>query len=167
VAGLQAAGLQDVRVSSRTVYDATQLAGLFGSTCCGTGDAGPEALARAREAAGKIWSARFEGVKGDGTRETGSLFSPAVAELVAIGAAIAANCEPCFKYHYDQARKLGVTPRDMARAVATAQAVKEAPARAMLTLAERYLGCQVSAAEAGLPGPGTCHAASPRVGKCC
>lgn len=30
-----------------------------------------------------------------------SLFTDAVAELVAIGASIAANCEPCFKAHYD------------------------------------------------------------------
>ena len=28
-----------------------------------------------------------------------SLFTPAVKELVAIGAAIAANCEPCLRYH--------------------------------------------------------------------
>ncbi len=168
VAGLEAAGLQNVRVSSRIVYDATQLAGLFGSACCGVGEAGPEALALATQAAGKIWSARVEGVKGEGAaREVGSLFSPAVAELVAIGAAIAANCEPCFKHHFDQARKLGVTPRDMARAVAMAQAVKEAPARAMLALAERYLGCQATAAEAGAPAAGTCCATSERAGRCC
>jgi AhpD family alkylhydroperoxidase len=68
-----------------------------------------------------------------------SLFTDAVAELVAIGAAIACNCEPCFKYHYDKARKLGVSRDDMLRAVTTAQAVKEAPAKAVLTLAERYL----------------------------
>lgn len=85
-----------------------------------------------------------------------SVYSPAVAELVAIGAAIAANCEPCFKYHYAQAQKLGVSSLDMARAVAMANAVKEAPARAMLTLAERYLGCSVSPADAGAPGAGTC-----------
>lgn len=69
-----------------------------------------------------------------------SLYSASVAELVAIGAAIAANCEPCFKYHYDQARKLGVSKEDMARAVATAQRVKDTPAKAMLELADRYLG---------------------------
>ena len=69
-----------------------------------------------------------------------TLYSESVAELVAIGAAIAANCEPCFKYHYDQARKLGVSKADMARAVATAQRVKDAPARAMLALADKYLG---------------------------
>ena len=85
-----------------------------------------------------------------------SLYSPAVAELVAIGAAIAVNCEPCFKYHYAQAQKLGVSSLDMARAVAMAQAVKEAPARAILGLAEHTLGCSVSPEEAGAPGAGTC-----------
>jgi AhpD family alkylhydroperoxidase len=69
-----------------------------------------------------------------------SIFTEQVAELVAIAAAIAANCEPCFKYHYDQARKLGVSDLDMRHAVDLAQKVKDTPARAMLTLAERYLG---------------------------
>jgi AhpD family alkylhydroperoxidase len=69
-----------------------------------------------------------------------SIFTEQVAELVAIGAAIAANCEPCFKYHYDQAKKLGVGERDMRHAVDLAQKVKDTPARAMLKQAERYLG---------------------------
>ena len=60
-------------------------------------------------------------------------------ELVAIGAAIACNCERCFKYHYAQARKLGVTNEDMARAVAMAQKVKSSPASAILDLAQRHL----------------------------
>ncbi|HTU03555.1 MAG TPA: arsenite methyltransferase [Candidatus Sulfotelmatobacter sp.] len=164
VAGLEAAGLQDVRVSARTVYDATQLASLFGSACCGVGQAGPEVQTLARQAAGKIWSARFEGVKGDAPRETDSLFSPAVKELVAIGAAIAANCEPCFKYHYDQARKLGVTSQDMARAGAAAQAVKETPARAMLALAERYLG---KASQAAATASRSCCGPTGSAGKDC
>jgi len=70
---------------------------------------------------------------------TPSLFTDAVAELVAIGAAIASNCEPCFKFHYDKARKLGVSREDMWLAVRTAQAVKDAPAKAMLDLADKYL----------------------------
>ena len=69
-----------------------------------------------------------------------TLLTPQVAELVAIGAAIAANCEPCFKYHYDQARKLGVSDLDMRHAVDLAQKVKDTPARHMLALAERHLG---------------------------
>lgn len=75
-----------------------------------------------------------------GIKDAPSLFTEQVAELVAIGAAIGANCEPCFKYHYDQARKLGVSDSDMRYAVDLAQKVKDTPARAMLTLAERYLG---------------------------
>ena len=70
---------------------------------------------------------------------TPSIFSDAVAELVAIGAAIASNCDPCFKYHYDRARKLGVSPDDMWAAVTLAQNVKDTPAEAVLDLAERYL----------------------------
>jgi AhpD family alkylhydroperoxidase len=77
-----------------------------------------------------------------------SIFTRQVAELVAIGAAIAANCEPCFKYHYDQARKLGVSDLDMRHAVDLAQKVKETPARAMLDIAERYLGPATANTEA-------------------
>lgn len=77
-----------------------------------------------------------------------SLYTEAVQELVAIGAAIASNCEPCFRFHYDKARKLGVSKEDMAQAVATARMVKEAPARAVLELAERYLAAKVETRDA-------------------
>lgn len=64
VAGLEAAGLRGVRVTARIVYDASQLKGSFASTCCGAGDvAGGDVAALAEATAGKIWSARFEGVK--------------------------------------------------------------------------------------------------------
>lgn len=72
-------------------------------------------------------------------KPTPSLFTEAVAELVAIGAAIGSNCEPCFKFHYDKARKLGVSNEHMLQAVTIAQSVKEAPARSVLELAHRYL----------------------------
>ena len=87
---------------------------------------------------------------------TNSLFSPAVGELVAIGASIAANCEPCFKYHYSQAQKLGVSKDDIAKAVATAKGVKEAPAEAVLNLANKTLGINCAAVKTHLPAPGTC-----------
>ena len=68
-----------------------------------------------------------------------SIFTDAVAELVALGAAVASNCEPCFKFHYDKARKLGVSKEDMWSAVTMAQKVKESPAKAVLAVAQRYL----------------------------
>lgn len=62
VRGLEKVGLREVKVTSRIVYDASQLKGLFGSSCCGAG-AGQDVATLAEAAAGKIWSARFEGVK--------------------------------------------------------------------------------------------------------
>jgi AhpD family alkylhydroperoxidase len=104
-----------------------------------------------------------------------SLFTEAVAELVAIGAAIASNCEPCFKFHYDKARKFGVSREDMLRAVTTAQNVKDAPARAMIDLANRYLSRNAAGAPDAVPAkerssgccgssPGSERPAEPR---CC
>lgn len=64
IQGLEAAGLRGVRASSRLVYDASQLQGLLGDSACGPapGSCGDVATL-AQAATGKIWSARFEGVK--------------------------------------------------------------------------------------------------------
>lgn len=77
-------------------------------------------------------------------------------ELVAIGAAVAANCEPCLKYHVRRGREAGMTDDQLRAAVAVARKVKEMPARLILELADRLLvpGEQVSAepAKAGCCG---------------
>jgi AhpD family alkylhydroperoxidase len=91
-----------------------------------------------------------------------SLFTEQVAELVAIGAAIASNCEPCFRFHYDTARKLGVTDADVRRAVDLAQKVKETPARAVLNLAHRSLD-----KKDGLNAIGVATATPSKAGACC
>lgn len=69
-----------------------------------------------------------------------SIYSAAVNELVAIGAAIAANCEPCLKHHYREAQQLGVSKADMARAVEMGAKVKDSPHQATLKLARRLTG---------------------------
>jgi AhpD family alkylhydroperoxidase len=92
-----------------------------------------------------------------------SIFTDQVAELVAIGAAIASNCEPCFKFHFDQARKLGVEDADMRRAVDLAQKVKETPARAVLELASRYLDKKTSLAAISVVAASSAQAQ----GSCC
>lgn len=68
-----------------------------------------------------------------------TLFTDAVKELVAIGASIASNCEMCFKHHFNEARKLGVSKEDVRKAVETAQMVKDSPARSIAELAEKYV----------------------------
>lgn len=75
-----------------------------------------------------------------------SIYTEQVNELVAIAAAIGANCEPCLKYHYDAARKLGVSNEDMLSAVRMALRVKQAPANAMINQASRLLGRPIETA---------------------
>ena len=65
---------------------------------------------------------------------------PKTAELVALGAAIGANCETCLKFHYNEARHLGVSVATMSAAMRVAQSVKEAPANTILNLAAKLLG---------------------------
>jgi len=98
-----------------------------------------------------------------------SLFSPAVAELVAIGAAIAANCEPCLKYHFRQAQLLGVSKQDMASAVKVAASVKDSPHQSVLRLANRLTGTGLSTAEAASDPccGGTSVTESPAASSCC
>jgi AhpD family alkylhydroperoxidase len=93
----------------------------------------------------------------DTEMERSDLYSPAVEELVAIGAAIACNCEPCLKYHFREALDRGVSRGDVALAVATARKVKEHIAEQMLKTA----GEQLAAARDVGPQPGSCCCASP------
>jgi len=85
-------------------------------------------------------------------KETSDLYSPAVDELVAIGAAIACNCEPCFKHHFREALNHGVSRGDVALAVATARKVKEHISDQVLKTA----GEQLAAARDVGPQSGTC-----------
>jgi AhpD family alkylhydroperoxidase len=89
-------------------------------------------------------------------RESSDLYSPAVEELVAIGAAIACNCEPCFKHHFREALGQGVSRGDVALAVATARKVKERIAEQVLKTA----GEQLAAAREAGPQPGSCCCSS-------
>jgi AhpD family alkylhydroperoxidase len=89
-------------------------------------------------------------------KEPSSIYSPAVDELVAIGAAIACNCEPCFKYHFHEALGHGVPRGDVALAVATARKVKEHIAEQVLKTAGQQLA---SARDVG-PQPGSCCCAA-------
>jgi AhpD family alkylhydroperoxidase len=86
------------------------------------------------------------------------IYSPAVNELVAIGAAIAANCEPCLKYHYHEAQQLGASKADMARAAEMGAKVKDSPHQAILKLADRLTGATLSRSSAE---PDACCGAQP------
>lgn len=65
--------------------------------------------------------------------------APDHRELVAIGAAVAANCEPCLAYHLRKARVAGLSDAQLRAAVVVARQVKETPARLILEAADRLL----------------------------
>jgi AhpD family alkylhydroperoxidase len=69
-------------------------------------------------------------------------------ELVAIGAAIGANCEPCLKFHVQKSRTLGVADEQLRAAFAVAQKVKDTPARHIAQAAERLLASENRASAA-------------------
>lgn len=73
------------------------------------------------------------------TEKKENLLSEDIRELIAIGASIAANCEPCFRAHYKKAKDAGVSKEEMLEAVAVGEGVKNASAKNIMNLAERYL----------------------------
>jgi AhpD family alkylhydroperoxidase len=77
------------------------------------------------------------------------IMNESVKELVAIASAIAGNCEPCFRNHFDKARNLGVSMEDIREAVDLALAVKAMPHRKVVETAERYLAAQPEPAAEG------------------
>lgn len=72
-------------------------------------------------------------------REKQNLLSEDIRELIAIGASVAANCEPCFRAHYKKARDAGLSKEEMLEAVAVGEGVKNASSNNIMNLAERYL----------------------------
>jgi len=48
-----------------------------------------------------------------------------IKELVAVGASITANCQPCLQYHTDKAIEFGATPGEIAAAIETGRQVRK------------------------------------------
>ena len=72
-------------------------------------------------------------------------YTPEIKELVAVSAAVAANCEPCLKFHYHEAKHMGVTTAVLAKTIETAMQVKDSPHQAVLRLASRMTGLNMAA----------------------
>ena len=50
-------------------------------------------------------------------------------ELIAVGASVTANCQPCLKYHVDDAQKQGASQSDINEAIEVGQMVKKGAMR--------------------------------------
>lgn len=54
-----------------------------------------------------------------------------IKELIAIGASIAGHCQPCLKYHIEQAVKLGVSLEEINTAIAVGKTIEKGALKAM------------------------------------
>lgn len=68
------------------------------------------------------------------------MFDERTAELVAIGAAITANCQPCLEYHTTKARQVGVGDEDIREAIKVGQQVRRGASAKM----DRFAAQQVA-----------------------
>ena len=60
-------------------------------------------------------------------------------ELVAIGAALAANCIPCIEFHIPKARQAGISDEELQEALKLADKVRQVPAKKVLDVANASL----------------------------
>lgn len=67
------------------------------------------------------------------------LITDSIAELIALGAASAANAENAFQVHHYRLTELGVSKEDMIQAVNIALTVKDRSHRAIIDMAQTYL----------------------------
>jgi AhpD family alkylhydroperoxidase len=71
-------------------------------------------------------------------------------ELIAIGASLAVNCQPCLQYHVARAQGHGADTQEMADAMEIARLVRRGAGMKMDAFAARLAGAASSAA-AGQP----------------
>lgn len=57
-------------------------------------------------------------------------------ELVAIGASLAAHCQPCLIFHVDKAKKLGIGEDEINEAIAVGRMIRKGAMSAMDRFAE-------------------------------
>ena len=60
-------------------------------------------------------------------------------ELVALAAAIAGKCQPCFAYHYKQAQELGIPADQIREAIQLARDIRASGDKHMDEFAERRM----------------------------
>ncbi len=75
---------------------------------------------------------------------------PETQLLVAMGAAVAAGCQPCLERLVGLAKAEDLEPAQMRAAVAIGQFVKDQPAQQIKELADRLLGSRLSSGTSGI-----------------
>jgi AhpD family alkylhydroperoxidase len=61
-----------------------------------------------------------------------------IRELIAVGASITANCQPCLQLHVEKARKCGANPQEVDAAIEIGTAVQKGAAAKMEGFASNF-----------------------------
>ena len=70
-------------------------------------------------------------------------------ELIAVGASVTANCQPCLEFHLGKAREYGAVEKDIAMAVAVGKTVRKGAAAKMDEFAKSVSGSSTSSGKDG------------------
>jgi len=81
--------------------------------------------------------------------------------LIAVGASVAAHCQPCLSYHVAQARSLGLEETQIRDAMSVGQRVEKGSTAAMQKFTETVFELPVAEA------PACCSKPTPKAGKKC
>jgi AhpD family alkylhydroperoxidase len=79
--------------------------------------------------------------------------SEKIKELVAVGASITANCQPCLQYHTDKALEFGAESGEIAEAIEMGKRVRKGASAKMDTFSS---GLKVGTTPAGTANSGCC-----------
>jgi len=75
-------------------------------------------------------------------------------ELIAVGAAVCTNCQPCLKYLVEKARGKGAREEDIAEAVRVGGKIRDGAARKMDGFADAFLTDCTTTVDAPVKGCG-------------
>jgi AhpD family alkylhydroperoxidase len=64
--------------------------------------------------------------------------SDKIVELIAVGASITANCQPCLQKHGDQALRCGATPAEVAAAIEVGNRVRKGSTAKMASYSSAF-----------------------------
>jgi len=75
-----------------------------------------------------------------------------ITELIAIGASVTANCQPCLQYHIDKALENGASDLEIAQAIEVAKKVRKGASAKMDQFASTI--SKTAPSDAGASGEG-------------
>jgi SAM-dependent methyltransferase len=138
--GLRQAGLEEVEVESRLVYEPGQIRAIAETDLADLA-LDPKLVDRALdEAKGKIASVRFGARKPEVEAPEEEALGGTEKTLIALSAAIGGGCRTCAEHLHSVAGSLGATPEQIERAFAEGLRQRDSATRVMREKAEALLG---------------------------